>query len=102
MKIMTYFSGVTTEYLDSRARQMIFDFGAYPSILNFEGFPKSISTSVNNAAVHGVPDDRPLQRGDLINIDLSAYHQGFHGDTSKSFVVKDPEAILDQGYEHLI
>ena len=60
---------------------------AYPSLLNFEGFPKSISSSVNNIAAHGIPDSRPLEEGDILNIDVTVFHDGFHGDVSDTFTV---------------
>lgn len=74
--------GVTTDELDSLAREFIFVHGAYPSPLNFKGFPKSISTSVNNCAAHGIPDSRPLLSGDILNIDVTVFKGGFHGDCS--------------------
>ena len=52
---------------------------AYPSVLGFNNFPKSISTSVNNVACHGLPDERPLENGDIISIDVTVYKNGFHG-----------------------
>ena len=60
-------SGVTTDQIDSELHREIISRDSYPSTLNFAGFPKSISTSVNNVAVHGVPDDRPLVKGDLVS-----------------------------------
>lgn len=51
------------------------------------GFPKSICTSINNIACHGIPDDRPLMDGDIINIDITLFYNGFHGDCSKTFLV---------------
>jgi len=62
--------------------------GAYPSPLHYKGFPKSCCTSVNNVACHGVPDDRKLISGDLINIDVTVFHHGCHGDTSDTFIVE--------------
>ena len=55
--------------------------GAYPSPLNYGKFPKSVCTSVNEVACHGIPDGRPLQDGDIINIDVTVYLDGYHGDT---------------------
>lgn len=60
---------------------------AYPSPLRYAGFPKSVCTSVNNVACHGIPDDRPLQDGDIINVDITVYLEGYHGDCSKTFNV---------------
>lgn len=64
-------AGVTTDELDEFAHNLILSFGAYPSPLNYRGFPKSICTSVNNVACHGIPDERRLEDGDLINIDVT-------------------------------
>ena len=58
-----------------------------PSPLNYRGFPKSVCTSVNNVACHGIPDDRPLLDGDVINVDVTVFFDGFHGDCSKTFLV---------------
>lgn len=74
--------GVTTEHLDEVARELVLLHRAYPSCRNFHGFPKSISTSVNNVAAHGIPDSRQLQDGDILNIDLTVFLNGFHGDCS--------------------
>lgn len=62
---------MTTDQLDALAHEMIINNGAYPSPLNYQGFPKSICTSINNVACHGIPDNRSLQKGDLINIDVT-------------------------------
>jgi len=61
--------------------------GAYPSPLNYHGFPKSCCTSVNEVICHGIPDDRKLKEGDIINIDITVYKDGYHGDCSEMFVV---------------
>jgi len=79
--------GVTTEYLDQHARELILIHGAYPSPLNFHGYPKSISTSVNNVAAHGIPDSRCLVSGDILNIDVTVFFNGFHGDCSDTVTV---------------
>lgn len=60
--------------------------GAYPSPLNYHGFPKSCCTSVNEVICHGIPDDRKLQDGDIINLDITVYLDGYHGDCSEMFV----------------
>jgi len=80
-------AGATTEQIDDFARELILIHKAYPSPLNFQGFPKSICTSVNNIAAHGIPDSRPLVDGDIISIDVTVYLNGFHGDCSKTFPV---------------
>ncbi|WVZ87073.1 hypothetical protein U9M48_033766 [Paspalum notatum var. saurae] len=66
--------------------KMIIDAGAYPSPLGYGGFPKSVCTSVNECMCHGIPDSRELQDGDIINIDVTVYLNGYHGDTSKTFL----------------
>ena len=66
--------------------------GAYPSPLNYHGFPKSCCTSVNEVICHGIPDDRKLQKGDIINLDITCYLDGYHGDCSEMFVVGGEEA----------
>ncbi|XP_057961937.1 methionine aminopeptidase 1B, chloroplastic isoform X2 [Malania oleifera] len=77
---------VTTKEIDKAAHQMIIEAGAYPSPLGYGGFPKSICTSVNECMCHGIPDSRQLQDGDIINIDVTVYLNGYHGDTSKTFI----------------
>jgi methionyl aminopeptidase len=81
--------GVTTDDLDRIAHQAYLDRGAYPSTLNYHGYPKSICTSVNEVICHGIPDDRPLVDGDIVNIDVTAYVEGVHGDTNATFYVGD-------------
>src|SRR5690606_25176754 len=66
--------------------------GAYPSPLNYSGFPKSICTSVNEVICHGIPDDRPLQDGDIVNLDITCYLDGVHGDTNATFFVGNVDA----------
>ena len=80
-------AGVTTEELDAIAHRAYLDRGAYPSTLNYHGYPKSICTSVNEVICHGIPDDRPLASGDIVNIDVTAFIHGVHGDTSATFWV---------------
>ncbi|XP_047067700.1 methionine aminopeptidase 1B, chloroplastic-like [Lolium rigidum] len=77
---------VTTDEIDKAVHKMIIDAGAYPSPLGYGGFPKSVCTSVNECMCHGIPDSRELQDGDIINIDVTVYLNGFHGDTSKTFL----------------
>jgi len=76
---------VTTDEIDKAVHKMITDAGAYPSPLGYGGFPKSVCTSVNECMCHGIPDSRELKDGDIINIDVTVYLNGFHGDTSKTF-----------------
>ncbi len=79
--------GVTTDELDRIAHEFLLDHGAYPSTLGYRGFPKSICTSVNEVVCHGIPDARPLQDGDIVNIDITAYLGGVHGDTDATYLV---------------
>lgn len=99
---------VTTNEIDKAVHQMIIDAGAYPSPLGYGGFPKSVCTSVNECMCHGIPDSRQLQDGDIINIDVTVYLNGYHGDTSKTFfcgnvsesikrLVKVTEECLERG-----
>ncbi|CAO2043655.1 unnamed protein product [Urochloa humidicola] len=77
---------VTTDEIDKAVHKMIIAAGAYPSPLGYGGFPKSVCTSVNECMCHGIPDSRELQDGDIINIDVTVYLNGYHGDTSKTFL----------------
>ena len=79
--------GVTTDELDKIAHQFLIDNGAYPSTLGYRGFPKSICSSVNEVICHGIPDDTVLEDGDIVNIDITAYLDGFHGDSNQTFLV---------------
>ena len=79
--------GVTTEQLDEIAHEFIVSQGAYPSTLGYRGYPKSSCTSLNEVICHGIPDDTLLQDGDIVNIDITAYLDGFHGDLNKTFTV---------------
>jgi methionyl aminopeptidase len=86
--------GVTTDALDAAVHDFLVQRGAYPSPLRYQGFPKSICTSVNEAVCHGVPDDRALKSGDIVNVDVTAYLGGFHGDTNATFAVGTPSAAV--------
>jgi methionyl aminopeptidase len=77
--------GVTTDDLDQVVHQFLIDHGAYPSTLGYRGFPKSCCTSVNEVICHGIPDARPLEDGDIVKIDVTAYINGVHGDTCATF-----------------
>ncbi|GLT50165.1 hypothetical protein SLA2020_236720 [Shorea laevis] len=81
--------GLKTDEIDEAVHQMIIDNGAYPSPLGYGGFPKSVCTSVNECICHGIPDSRPLEDGDIINIDVTVYLNGYHGDTSATFFCGD-------------
>ncbi|XP_078035721.1 methionine aminopeptidase 1D, mitochondrial [Augochlora pura] len=79
--------GVTTDKLDEIVHEMTISNGSYPSPLNYWKFPKSICTSINNVACHGIPDTRPLQNGDILNVDVTVFLNGYHGDCSRMFEV---------------
>ncbi|KAJ8282439.1 hypothetical protein COCON_G00049580 [Conger conger] len=81
--------GMTTDEIDFIVHQEAIRHNAYPSPLRYGGFPKSVCTSVNNVVCHGIPDSRPLQGGDIINIDVTVYLEGYHGDTSETFLIGD-------------
>jgi methionyl aminopeptidase len=79
--------GISTDDIDKFSHKFIIDHGAYPSTLGYRNFPKSICTSVNNVVVHGIPDSYILQNGDIINVDVTVYKNGYHGDTSRTYLV---------------
>jgi methionyl aminopeptidase len=81
--------GVTTDELDAVGHDFLVSHGAYPSTLGYRGYPKSLCTSVNEVICHGIPDDRRLNDGDIVNIDITAYLDGVHGDTNATFLVGD-------------
>src|SRR5690242_16798570 len=81
--------GVTTDELDRIGHEFLCDHGAYPSTLGYRGFPKSLCSSVNEVICHGIPDSRPLEDGDIVNIDVTAYIGEVHGDTNKTYCVGD-------------
>ncbi|RXI07173.1 hypothetical protein DVH24_026309 [Malus domestica] len=81
--------GTKTDEIDQAVHQMIIDNGAYPSPLGYGGFPKSVCTSVNECICHGIPDSRALEDGDIVNIDVTVYLNGYHGDTSTTFFCGD-------------
>ena len=79
--------GVTTDALDRVGHEFLCDHGAYPSTLGYKGFPKSLCTSVNEVICHGIPDTTVLADGDIVNVDITAYIGGVHGDTDATFLV---------------
>jgi len=84
-------TGITTEKLDQICHDFIVnDLDCIPAPLNYNGFPKSICTSVNNVVCHGIPSEKKLKKGDIINIDITVIKDGYHGDTSKMFIVGKP------------
>ena len=88
--------GVTTDELDRIGHEYMIDHGAYPSTLGYRGYPKSLCTSVNEVICHGIPDSTVLVDGDIVNVDVTAYIGGVHGDTNATFPVGevDPSAAL--------
>ncbi|KAJ3000894.1 Methionine aminopeptidase 1D, mitochondrial [Globomyces sp. JEL0801] len=92
--------GMTTNELDKLVHQYIISKNAYPSPLNYSGFPKSICTSINNVLCHGIPDNRQLKNGDVINIDITVYYNGFHGDTSRTIIIGEGDIQAHQLVNH--
>lgn len=90
--------GISTDEIDRLAHEEIIRNGAYPTPLNYCGFPKSICTCVNEVACHGIPDSRVLQDGDIISIDVSLYIDGYHGDNCGTTLVGKADPKL----QHLI
>jgi len=87
-------AGVTTGELDRICHAYIVnDLDAIPAPLNYRGFPKSICTSVNHVVCHGIPGDKKLKKGDIINIDVTVIKDGFHGDASRMFAVGEPSVL---------
>ena len=83
--------GITTDELDRIGHEFLLDHGAYPSTLGYRGFPKSLCTSINEVICHGIPDDTVLRDGDIVNVDITAFVGGVHGDTDATFLVGDVE-----------
>ena len=79
--------GVTTEEIDIFVHDLTIECGAYPSPLNYHGYPKSVCTSVNEVICHGIPDSRALEEGDIVNLDVTVFVNGVHGDTNATFAV---------------
>jgi len=98
--------GVTTGVLDRLCHEFIVDHGAIPAPLGYRGFPKSICTSVNHVVCHGIPGDKRLEPGDILNIDVTTIMDGWHGDTSRMFVVGQAAVkarkLIDVTYEAMM
>ena len=98
--------GVTTQRLDDLAFQFAMDHGAYPATLFYRGYTKSICTSINHVVCHGIPDDKPLREGDVMNIDYTLIVDGWHGDSSRMYPVgqikRSAERLLEVTYECLL
>ncbi|MBS1270556.1 MAG: Methionine aminopeptidase [Gammaproteobacteria bacterium] len=89
--------GVTTGELDEICHRYIVDeLEAVPAPLNYRGFPKSVCTSVNHVVCHGIPGDKKLKAGDIVNIDVTVIKDGFHGDTSRMFAVGKPSILAER------
>lgn len=99
--------GVTTEELDKRCHDYITQNGAIPAPLNYKGFPKSICTSINHVICHGIPSEKALKEGDILNIDVTVILDGWHGDTSRMFLVGDKipvkaQRLVDTTYDAMM
>jgi methionyl aminopeptidase len=90
--------GITTDEIDQYVHQLCIERNSYPSPLNYSGYPKSVCTSVNEIICHGIPDSRVLQDGDIVNLDVTCYIGGVHGDTNATFFVGD----VDQASRTLV
>lgn len=90
-------AGITTNELDRLCHDYIVnEQKAIPAPLNYHGFPKSICTSVNHQICHGIPSEKKLKKGDIINIDITVIKDGYHGDTSKMFLLGKPSILADR------
>lgn len=107
-KVLDYISnyikaGITTNYLNDLCHEMIIKNNAIPAPLNYNGFPKSICTSINHVVCHGIPSDKKLKNGDIINIDVTVILDGWHGDTSRMYYVGEPlvkaKRLVETTYE---
>jgi len=89
--------GVTTNELNQLCHDFIIDVqGGIPAPLNYHGFPKSICTSLNHVVCHGIPNDKPLKDGDVLNVDITVIKDGYHGDTSQMFMVGKPSILAER------
>jgi methionyl aminopeptidase len=98
--------GVTTESLDKLVFDFAMDHGAYPAPLDYRGYRKSICTSVNHVVCHGMPDAKPLKDGDIVNIDVTLILDGWHGDSSRMYIVGETsrraQRLIEVTYEALM
>jgi methionyl aminopeptidase len=90
--------GVKADEIDVVVHETIVEEGAYPSPLNYYNFPKSVCTSVNEVICHGIPDMRPLENGDILNVDVSVYKDGYNGDLNETFLIGE----CDKESKHLV
>jgi methionyl aminopeptidase len=98
--------GTTTAALDRRAYEYICDHGAIPACLGYRGYRHTVCTSINHVVCHGIPNDKPLREGDIVNIDVTAIVDGWHGDTSRMFLVgevkRKAKRLVDVTYESMM
>jgi methionyl aminopeptidase len=98
--------GVTTDYLDQIGHDFLISHGAYPSTLGYRGYPKSLCTSVNEVICHGIPDDTLINDGDIVNVDITAYIDGVHGDTNATFgagnVPEESRLLIERTHEAMM
>ena len=96
-------AGVTTDELDRIGHEFLCDHGAYPSTLGYRGYPKSLCSSLNEVICHGIPDDTVVADGDIVNIDITAYIGGVHGDTNATFLAgtvdSESQLLVERTYE---
>ncbi|MBT7641702.1 MAG: type I methionyl aminopeptidase [Rhodobiaceae bacterium] len=98
--------GVSTQSLDDKAVEIIQDLGAVPAPLNYRGFRRSICTSINHVVCHGIPSEKILRDGDIMNVDVTLYHEGWHGDHSRMYGLGDTsvkaQRLMDVTYDALM
>ena len=98
--------GISTEQIDKLCYEYINDHGAYSAPLFYRGFPKSCCTSTNHVVCHGIPSDKILKEGDIVNVDVTALKNGWHGDTSRTFEVGNvsvkAEKLIKATYESMM
>jgi methionyl aminopeptidase len=98
--------GVTTEAIDKLAFEFAMDHKAYPAPLSYRGYRKSICTSINHVVCHGIPDDKPMRNGDIVNIDVTLIVDGWHGDSSRMYLVGEvprrAERLVQVTYESMM
>lgn len=98
--------GTTTGYLDTLTRKFVLDHGATPATLFYRGYRHSLCTSINHVVCHGIPGPKPLKNGDIVNIDVTVVVDGWHGDTSRMYIVGEPkrkaERLVDVTYEAMM
>ena len=98
--------GVPTDEIDDFVYRFALDHGALPATLNYRGYTKSVCTSINHVVCHGIPNDKPLREGDIVNVDVTLILDGWHGDSSRMYPVGEikraAERLLDVTYESLL